>query len=194
MEKDIINIIERHRKDIQLDNNQLTIKLKCTPINKKGKELFKILNYVIQENYILTFGSNEYECYKWQAYYKGENIIEKYLNKYLDNEIELYAVPLSKTNVDIKTNSVDIKKANQINVFTDSINSINAKKFIYNEELTDTSNTDLLVAINNIENSLNNYETPNYNDMSVVKQFAKSSSNIASFAADVITILGVFLK
>ncbi len=27
MEKDIINIIERHRKDIQLDNNQLTIKL-----------------------------------------------------------------------------------------------------------------------------------------------------------------------
>ncbi|RIO30894.1 hypothetical protein, partial [Staphylococcus saprophyticus] len=136
----------------------------------------------------------EYECYKWQAYYKGENIIEKYLNKYLDNEIELYAVPLSKTNVDIKTNSVDIKKANQVNVFTDSINSINAKKFIYNEELTDTSNTDLLVAINNIENSLNNYETPNYNDMSVVKQFAKSSSNIASFAADVITILGVFLK
>lgn len=75
MEKDIINIIERHRKDIQLDNNQLTIKLKCTPINKKGKELFKILNYVIQENYILTFGSNEYECYKWQPYYKGENII-----------------------------------------------------------------------------------------------------------------------
>ena len=121
-------------------------------------------------------------------------MIEKYLNKYLDNEIELYAVPLSKTNVDIKTNSVDIKKANQVNVFTDSINSINAKKFIYNEELTDTSNTDLLVAINNIENSLNNYETPNYNDMSVVKQFAKSSSNIASFAADVITILGVFLK
>ncbi len=106
----------------------------------------------------------------------------------------MYAVPLSKTNVDIKTNFVDIKKANQVNVFTDSINSINAKKFIYNEELTDTSNTDLLVAINNIENSLNNYETPNYNDMSVVKQFAKSSSNIASFAADVITILGVFLK
>ena len=106
----------------------------------------------------------------------------------------MYAVPLSKTNVDIKTNSVDIKKANQVNVFTDSINSINAKKFIYNEELTDTSNTDLLVAINNIENSLNNYETPNYNDMSVVKKFAKSSSNIASFAADVITILGVFLK
>lgn len=106
----------------------------------------------------------------------------------------MYAVPLSKTNVDIKTNSVDIKKANQVDVFTDSINSINAKKFIYNEELTDTSNTDLLVAINNIENSLNNYETPNYNDMSVVKQFAKSSSNIASFAADVITILGVFLK
>lgn len=35
MEKDIINIIERHRKDIQLDNNQLTIKLKCTRINKK---------------------------------------------------------------------------------------------------------------------------------------------------------------
>ncbi|WP_231635423.1 hypothetical protein [Staphylococcus carnosus] len=99
----------------------------------------------------------------------------------------MYAVPLSKTNV-------DIKKANQVNVFTDSINSINAKKFIYNEELTDTSNTDLLVAITNIENSLNNYETPNYNDMSVVKQFAKSSSNIASFAADVITILGVFLK
>ncbi|WP_217983403.1 hypothetical protein [Staphylococcus nepalensis] len=96
--------------------------------------MFEILNYVIQENYILTFGSNEYECYKWQAYYKGENIIEKYLNKYLDNEIELYAVPLSRTNVDIKinsvdikTNSVDIKKANQVNVFTDSINSINAK-------------------------------------------------------------------
>jgi len=194
MEKDIINIIERHRKDIHLDNNQLTIKLKCTPINKKGKELFEVLNYVIQKNYVLTFGSNEYECYKWQAYYSGENIIEKYLNKYLDNEIELYAVPLSKTNVDIKTNSVDIKKANQVNIFAESINSINAKKFIYNEELTDTSNTDLLVAINNIENSLNNYETPNYNDMSVVKQFAKSSSNIASFAADIITILGVFIK
>lgn len=125
---------------------------------------------------------------------KGKILYKKSLNKYLDNEIELYAVPLSKTNVDIKTNSVDIKKANQVNVFTDSINSINAKKFIYNEELTDTSNTDLLVAINSIENSLNNYETPNYNDMSVVKQFAKSSSNIASFAADVITILGVFLK
>lgn len=111
MEKDIINIIERHRKDIQLDNNQLIIKLKCTPINKKGKELFEVLNYVIQENYILTFGSNEYECYKWQAYYYGENMIEKYLNKYLDNKIVLYAVPLSKTNVDIKTNSVDIKKS-----------------------------------------------------------------------------------
>lgn len=113
-------------------------------------------------------------------------MIEKYLNKYLENEIELDAVPLSKTNVDIKTNSVDI--------FTESINSINAKKFIYNEELTDTSNTDLLVAINNIENSLNNYEAPNYNDMSVVKKFAKSSSNIASFAADIITILGVFIE
>ena len=129
-----------------------------------------------------------------ERYYNGENIIEKYLNKYLDNEIELYAVPISKTNVDIKTNSVDIKKANQVNIFAESINSINAKKFIYNEELTDTSNTDLLVVINNIENPLNNYEAPNYNDMSVVKQFAKSSSNIASFAADVITILGLFIE
>src|SRR5699024_11559054 len=93
-----------------------------------------------------------------ERYYNGENIIEKYLNKYLDNEIELYVVPLSKTNVDIKTNSVDIKKPNQVNIFVESINSINAKKFIYNEELTDTSNTDLLVAINNIENSLNRSE------------------------------------
>ena len=66
------------------------------------------------------------------------------------------------------------------------------KKFMYNEELTDTSNKDLLVAINSIEKSLSSYKEPNYNDMSVVKQFAKSSSNIASFAADVITILGPF--
>ena len=43
MEKDIINIIERHRKDVQLSNNQLTIKLKCTPISKKGKELFDVI-------------------------------------------------------------------------------------------------------------------------------------------------------
>ena len=50
-----------------------------------------------------------------------------------------------------------------------------------NEELTDTSNKDLLVAINSIEKSLSSYKEPNYNDMSVVKQFAKSSSNIASF-------------
>ena len=53
---------------------------------------------------------------------------------------------------------------------------------MYNEELTDTSNKDLLVAINSIEKSLSSYKEPNYNDMSVVKQFAKSSSNIASFS------------
>ncbi|MCD8854569.1 hypothetical protein [Staphylococcus epidermidis] len=194
MEKDIINIIERHKEDINLNNNQLIIKMKCTPISKTGKELFEILNYVVQENYILTFGSNDYECFKWQAYYSGKDIIEKILNKYLDNEVELYAVPLSKTNVDIKTNSVDIKKVDRVNLYANSINSINARKFMYNEELTDTSNKDLLVAINSIEKSLSNYKEPNYNDMSVVKQFAKSSSNIASFAADVITILGPFLK
>ena len=54
MEKDIINIIERHKEDINLNNNQLIIKMKCTPISKTGKELFEILNYVVQENYILT--------------------------------------------------------------------------------------------------------------------------------------------
>lgn len=194
MEKDIINIIERHKEDINLNNNQLIIKMKCTPISKTGKELFEILNYVVQENYILTFGSNDYECFKWQAHYSGKDIIEKFINKYLNNEVELYAVPLSKTNVDIKTNSVDIKKVDKVNLYTNSINSINARKFMYNEELTDTSNKDLLVAINSIEKSLSNYKEPNYNDMSVVKQFAKSSSNIASFAADVITILGPFLK
>ena len=100
--KDIINIIERHKEDINLNNNQLIIKMKCTPISKTGKELFEILNYVVQENYILTFGSNDYECFKWQAHYSGKDIIEKFINKYLNNEVELYAVPLSKTNVDIK--------------------------------------------------------------------------------------------
>lgn len=106
----------------------------------------------------------------------------------------MYMLPLSKTNVDIKTNTVDIKKANQVNIFTESINSIKAKKFIYKEELDDNINADLLFAINNIENSLNHYIVPNYSDMTVVKKFAKSSSNIASFAADVITILAVFIK
>lgn len=96
-------------------------------------------------------------------------------------------MPLSKTNI-------DIKKANQVNVYTNSINSINARKFLYNEKLKDISNTDLLIVINNIENSLNNYEAPNYNDISIVRQFAKSSSNIASFTADVITILRIFIK
>lgn len=188
MEQNIINVIERHKRDIEINNSHLTIKLKCNPSSKNGKELFEVLNFLMQENYTLIFGSQEYECVKWQTFYPCGNFFERLISKYFENDIEMYMLPLSKTN------TVDIKKANQVNIFTESINSIKAKKFIYKEELDDNINADLLFAINNIENSLNHYIVPNYSDMTVVKKFAKSSSNIASFAADVITILAVFIK
>lgn len=194
LENEVIEVIEKYRTDVEIESNKLTIKLKFNPISKKDKELIDVLNYVINQKYILEFGGNDYQCYKFQSYYKGNDRFERFYNKYFNNTIELHAVALLKTNADINTNSVDIKKANQINIYAETINSINAKKFIYEEELNDISNVDLMIAVNNIQNTLNNQMAPTHEDLSVLKRFAKSSSSIASFASDIITILGVFLK
>ncbi|HEF4442183.1 TPA: hypothetical protein SAM75_002677, partial [Staphylococcus aureus] len=63
MENEVIEVIEKYRTDVEIESNKLTIKLKFNPISKKDKELIDVLNYVINQKYILEFGGNDYQCY-----------------------------------------------------------------------------------------------------------------------------------
>lgn len=184
--EDIIQSIELHKKDLNFENGQLIIELKCNPSSKKGKSLLKGLNSMIDNQYTLVYGNTEFLLLKWECFVKGANIIENIINRYFENYIHMTMIPNHNHNIDINTNTVEINKAHNIYLYTETINSIRSKKLNYIEEL--------LNAVNNIENCLANYMQPSDNDIITLKKFARYTSNISGFASDIITILSIFLK
>ncbi|WP_185160638.1 hypothetical protein [Mammaliicoccus sciuri] len=192
--EDIIQSIELHKKDLNFENGQLIIELKCNPSSKKGKSLLKGLNSMIDNQYTLVYGNTEFLLLKWECFVKGANIIENIINRYFENYIHMTMIPNHNHNIDINTNTVEINKAHNIYLYTETINSIRSKKLNYIEELHLTENDELLNAVNNIKNCLANYMQPSDNDIITLKKFARYTSNISGFASDIITILSIFLK
>ena len=97
----------------------------------------------------------------------------------------------------INANDVSIDNVEQITINTKAITSIKAKKLeiinnSYNLDKEDV--LELIKIIENIECKLLNNDNQEHNDIDDLKIMAKRIPTIASFLADIITIVQPFFK
>lgn len=196
-EEQAFEIINKFQIDNYIENLYFVIKYKYNPHTKKGKEFLVAFNLIFGDHgRRIRFDEMEYQVI--QGRYKGfestGDMIGTFINKHLENYAYAFLRPFDPTSVNVTTDTVDIQNVNQVTIYATTINHINAKKFMVEDELQDPNNTDLLNAINRIEKDLLDKLVPKYEDVSIVRKFARTTSDIAGFAADVITILGPFIS
>ncbi|MCT8759603.1 hypothetical protein KZ322_10235, partial [Glaesserella parasuis] len=155
----------------------------------------------------LTCGRHGADIYIDEMHYKVINytylifrhdgdIISILINKYFG---PYYAeVLLSREkNIVINANDVSIDNVEQITINTKAITSIKAKKL---EIINNSYNLDkedvlkLIKIIENIECKLLNNDNQEHNDIDDLKIIAERIPTIASFLADIITIVQPFFK
>lgn len=161
----------------------------------------------IHEALSLTCGRHGADIYIDEMHYKVINytylkfrhdgdIISILINKYFG---PYYAeVLLSReNNIVINANDVSIDNVEQITINTKAITSIKAKKLeiinnSYNLDKEDV--LELIKIIENIECKLLNNDNQEHNDIDDLKIMAERIPTIASFLADIITIVQPFFK
>ncbi|MCT8698962.1 hypothetical protein KZ464_10335, partial [Glaesserella parasuis] len=134
--------------------------------------------------------------YTYLIFRHDGDIISILINKYFG---PYYAeVLLSREkNIVINANDVSIDNVEQITINTKAITSIKAKKL---EIINNSYNLDkedvlkLIKIIENIECKLLNNDNQEHNDIDDLKIIAERIPTIASFLADIITIVQPFFK
>ncbi|MFC5630759.1 MULTISPECIES: hypothetical protein [Streptococcus] len=190
MEEEIAyQILNRHENQYYQEDGMFIIEYKYFPIGKKGKEFLKAFN--------LIFGQHGKEIYYNKTLYKVINgrygfyyggIVDKFLS---DNYAKAYLKEPSQVNVSAE-GSVNIS-ADQVTIYSNSIAQIKTERFIYAEELNSSENTELLNVLNRILEELEREQNPSDENLRFLRKVAKSTSELAGFAANIITILSPFL-
>lgn len=96
-------------------------------------------------------------------------------------------------NTIVNTDKVAIT-AQEVTIYTDVLREIVSQRFMMEDELALPQNNDILMVLKNIEKALKNEKSPHQTDLHFLRNIAKSTSELASFAANIITILSPFLR
>lgn len=129
-EDQAFEIINKFRLDAYIENSYFVIKYKYNPCTKKGKEFLAAFSLIIGDPGRRTnYGKMEYQVIdgRYGCFESTGDLIGNFINRYFENYAYAYLRPFDPTNVNVSTDTVDIQNANQVTIYTDTINNINAK-------------------------------------------------------------------
>ncbi|MGT2948868.1 hypothetical protein [Streptococcus devriesei] len=182
-------ILKRHENQYYQEDGQFVIEYRYFPIGREGKEFLKAFDLIFsQHGKTIYYNDIPYKVINGKCGFYYGGIVDKFLN---DNYAKAYLKEPSQVNVSAE-GAVTIA-ADQVTIYSNSIAQIKTERFIYAEELNSSENAQLLNVLNRILEELEREQNPSDEDFIFLRKVAKSTSELAGFAANIITILSPFL-
>lgn len=190
MNEDIAyEILNRHLERYYQENSTFVLEYKYWRLGKKGKEFVEAFNIIFGDHgKSITFNNIPYEVINGDYHIYNGSKLDAYLTPNLAKGFlrEIH-------NTIVNTDKVAIT-AQKVTIYTDVLKEIVSQRFMMEDELTLPQNNDILMVLKNIERALKNEKSPHQTDLHFLRNIAKSTSELASFAAYIITILSPFLQ
>ncbi|MCY7151422.1 hypothetical protein MK541_04420 [Streptococcus gallolyticus subsp. gallolyticus] len=181
-------ILNRHQYQYYQEDGQFIVEYRYFPIGREGQNFLKAFNLIFgQHGKMVSYNDTEYKVINGRYGIYNGGIIDRFLS---DHYARAYLKEPSY--IHVSTGEVTVS-ADQVTIYSDSIAQIKAEKFIYADELNYLENTQLLDVLNRILEELEAEEKPSDENLKFLRTVAKSTSELAGFAANIITILSPFL-
>ncbi|MDK6972655.1 hypothetical protein KZA77_002265 [Streptococcus constellatus] len=186
MDEDIAyQILNKHQNQYYSEDGQFVVEYTYFPIGRRGKEFLDAFNLIFgQHGKTVTFNDIEYKVVNGRYGFYDGGVIDSFLSVH-------YARAYLKEPTQVRVSAGEVTvSANQVTIYSDSIAQIKAERFMYADEL---NNTQLLNVLNQILEELEAEKGPSDENLKFLKNVARSTSELAGFAANIITILSPFL-
>ncbi|MDR0298892.1 MAG: hypothetical protein LBI13_02255 [Streptococcaceae bacterium] len=198
-EEEAFKVLNNFQVDAYHEGSYFVIKYKYSPHTKNGKLFLQAFNLIFgKHGRYITYGENKVEYQvvegRFGAFEGSEGLTAALIRKHTQNFAFAYLRFVENSNVNIQTENLEIQNAHKVTIYAEFINRIKAEKFMYEDELLLNSNYELLEAVNRIEQNLEEQLNPSRQDVSVLRSVAKSASELAGFAANIITIISPFIS
>ncbi|MGT2712709.1 hypothetical protein [Streptococcus oriscaviae] len=189
MNEDIAyQILNRHENQYYSEDGQFVIEYKYFPIGRKGQDFLRAFDLIFsQHGKLVYYNDVQYKVINGRYGYHNGGIFDNFLS---DHYAKAYLKELPHINV--LADEVTVSAA-QVTIYSNSIAQIKAERFIYSDELNSLENTQLLNVLNRILEELEGEENPSDENLKFLRTVARSTSELAGFAANIITILSPFL-
>lgn len=182
-------ILNRHLERYYQENSTFVLEYKYWRLGREGKEFVEAFNIIFGDHgKPITFNNIPYEVINGDYHIYNGSKLDAYLTPNLAKGF------LKEThNTIVNTDKVAIT-AQEVTIYTDVLREIVSQRFMMEDELALPQNNDILMVLKNIEKALKNEKSPHQTDLHFLRNIAKSTSELASFAANIITILSPFLR